>query len=508
MHFSASSSSSSSTFTLHDDDGISSSDETTALLSEVDQDLVEGQIPKPPKKTPVPKAQLMAVCLLRFVDTICTTLPFPYINEMVVRLDILEDPSKVGFVSGLVESGMSLLQFASIYPWARASNVFGRRPVLLLGSAGIGLMAFLFGFSRNLAEMLFTRSLLGFFAGVIAVTQSFLGEISDSTNKAIIVPAWSFCLPFGTIVGPMIGGTFSNPADKFSFLDTPILRQYPYALPGLVAAICSLLGVAFSYFFMKETLLPEAKEASKHSGETTSYGSIVAPAPAEAPLSAGQLIRVPALQSLIISGFALSFISFGYDTLFLLFAYTPVQVGGLGFNASQIAYCLSITASFYCFAQLAIAPILLSKYDTAKLYHVCMSLWVLPYLILPLLNLTLWAGMDESGQISFQARAMVWTGIVLGMVISRVAYLPFSFGIILAKEGAPNQASLGPTNGLVQMAMAFGKVLSPAIANSTFAASVESRVFGGYLWVLVLAGIACLVPLSSARVVREISRKY
>lgn len=60
---------------------------------------------------------------------------------------------------------MSLLQFASIYPWARASNVFGRRPVLLLGSAGIGLMAFLFGFSRNLAEMLFTRSLLGLFAG-------------------------------------------------------------------------------------------------------------------------------------------------------------------------------------------------------------------------------------------------------------------------------------------------------------------------------------------------------
>lgn len=105
MHASTpSSSSSSSTFTLQDDDCISSSDETTALLSDVEPDFVEGQIQKPPKKTPVPKAQLMAVCLLRFVDTICTTLPFPYINEMVVRLDILEDPSKVGFVSGLVVS--------------------------------------------------------------------------------------------------------------------------------------------------------------------------------------------------------------------------------------------------------------------------------------------------------------------------------------------------------------------------------------------------------------------
>ena len=82
----------------------------------------------------------------------------------------------------------------------------------------------------------------------------------------------------------------------------------------------------------KQTLLPESKEVSKPSGKPTSYGSVAAAAPAEAPLSARQLINVPALRSLIISGFALSFISFGYDTLFLLFAYTPVQVGGLGFN--------------------------------------------------------------------------------------------------------------------------------------------------------------------------------
>jgi MFS family permease len=53
----------------------------------------------------------------------------------------------------------------SVYHWAKMSDIIGRRPILLLGATGMGLMTFFFGFSRNLTSMLVTRSLHGFFAG-------------------------------------------------------------------------------------------------------------------------------------------------------------------------------------------------------------------------------------------------------------------------------------------------------------------------------------------------------
>ena len=69
----------------------------------------------------------------------------------------------------------------------------------------------------------------------------------------------------------------------------------------------------------------------KQPKKAKSYGSVPA-ATAAAPLSARQLFAIPFLRSLIISGFALSFVSTAFDAVFVLFAYTPVEVGGLGFS--------------------------------------------------------------------------------------------------------------------------------------------------------------------------------
>ena len=79
-------------------------DESTALLSNADQNVVESQVSKPTKMTPVPKLQLATLCLVRLLEPIGFTQLFPYINEMVVNLNMIDDPSKVGFISGLVVS--------------------------------------------------------------------------------------------------------------------------------------------------------------------------------------------------------------------------------------------------------------------------------------------------------------------------------------------------------------------------------------------------------------------
>lgn len=93
------------------DECISVCDESTALLPSGDQNVAENQVFKPAKMTPIPKLQLATLCLVRLLEPIGFTQLFPYINEMVVRLNILDDPSKVGFVSGLVVSNIILDRF-------------------------------------------------------------------------------------------------------------------------------------------------------------------------------------------------------------------------------------------------------------------------------------------------------------------------------------------------------------------------------------------------------------
>lgn len=54
--------------------------------------------------TPLPKAQLASLCMVRLVDPIAFTQIFPYVNEMMEYLKVTEDHSKIGFYSGLVVS--------------------------------------------------------------------------------------------------------------------------------------------------------------------------------------------------------------------------------------------------------------------------------------------------------------------------------------------------------------------------------------------------------------------
>ena len=88
-------------------------DDSTPLQSNADQNVAECQVSKPVKMTPVPKLQLAALCLVRLLEPIGFTQLFPYINEMVVKLKLTDDPSKAGFVSGLVVS--RLLALVSSY---------------------------------------------------------------------------------------------------------------------------------------------------------------------------------------------------------------------------------------------------------------------------------------------------------------------------------------------------------------------------------------------------------
>ena len=128
--------------------------------------------------TPLPKAQLFTLCLIRLVEPIAFAQVFPYINEMIADLHLPGGPSRIAFYSGLAESAFAISSLFSIYHWARLSgqsfsflrclpihrggwfqDVIGRRPVIFIGMLGMNLATLLFGLQRTLVGLLLVRCL-------------------------------------------------------------------------------------------------------------------------------------------------------------------------------------------------------------------------------------------------------------------------------------------------------------------------------------------------------------
>ena len=157
-------------------------DESSPLLAHTTPNTLESQDTSiPPKvhstsKSPLPRAQLICLCLIRLVEPIAFTQIFPYVNEMMAHIHLTNDPSRVGFYSGLAESAFSISSLFSIYHWARLSgrfilsitlaiisncieDVIGRRPVIFIGILGVSFATALFGLQRTLPGILLVRSI-------------------------------------------------------------------------------------------------------------------------------------------------------------------------------------------------------------------------------------------------------------------------------------------------------------------------------------------------------------
>jgi len=163
------------------------------------------------------------------------------------------------------------------------------------------------------------------------------------------------------------------------------------------------------------------------------------------------LMKISSVRDLVISSLALSFVSGGFDVLFVLFCYLPISTGGLGYSvcqflrkedrpnnlipfcsqAMEIGYALAIAGFSAALLQLLVMPSLLRHYSVLSAYKSCMKLWPGIYMILPCLNLLARKGLDQDSTpgkeiLIPQYSAMLWMGVGICLALSRIANLAFS----------------------------------------------------------------------------------
>ncbi|PIL35917.1 MFS general substrate transporter [Ganoderma sinense ZZ0214-1] len=453
---------------------------------------------------PLPKLQLAVIYAIKLTLPIATTQALPYYNVFIEKLAASEG-ADTGYYSGLANSVASITQFTSMFVWGALSDHHGRIPVILLGTTGTAFFTLLFGLSGSLTSVLINRFLGGFFFGITGAIHSVVGELSDETNQSIAFPLYDVISALGYVIGPLIGGTFAEPAKHWpDVFSSSFWSQYPYALPCLISAILSLAAAFLAAFVLEETL-PGKRKSPHASGIAVvsiveeEQESLIAAASStdtvidiqteepKRPLFR-ELLSIPVLQAVFASSAALGFAGSCFNSVFVLMAYSPINEGGLALSPSQIGRALSGMGAVSIVLKLGM-PALLRRFGTLAMFDFCMYAWIAAFAALPLAS---WvargaaAALPPNGAGLRDAGTGEWLSISFVLFLSRLGCLAFSIIMILTKDHTPGTTSLGTANGLAELFQSIAAALGPITVSSLFAISAKKHLLGGYLWVVLL----------------------
>ncbi|KAH3760361.1 transporter, major facilitator subfamily protein [Pelomyxa schiedti] len=492
----------------------------------------------------VPRAKLLTVLMFMINEGLVGTSIAAYIPEMVLDLGVTDDPDKVGYYAGFITSSFFLCQFLSSFPLGWISDRKGRRPVMLIGAFGSFLSTIMFGFSWSYPAALAARSLNGLLNGNIGVSKTYLGELTDATNRIQTFALLGLMYGLGAIGGSTLGGLTARPATKLPSVFSPdgLFGKFPYLLPNLIVSVFIIASFVLAVLFIKENpprqqlniqdetpLTSSGKDEGslaldieangfKQSCEpesivndttaTTSCGeavinnlqSEVEMLPVEK--SEGALVgkvndpavkrdftslwKKWALPLFICFLYAyVGFVQSGMDTLFPVWASATPESGGLGFDSTEIGIAISVGGLSMVITQLFFYKRIANRLKLLWTNRFG-SLGIAPVVFaLPFCSLLVPIN-----------TAAVWTAIISYLLIYQFFRQCVISAVVTLLTNSVGDKDMGTANGIGQSLVALTRGFSPAIFPPLLAWSFSNTVFPiDYHFPFVL--LACLSAVTA-----------
>ncbi|XP_053407430.1 major facilitator superfamily domain-containing protein 10-like [Mercenaria mercenaria] len=165
---------------------------------------------------------------------------------------------------GLIGSLFSLLQFIASPLIGATSDVYGRKPVLVLSMVGVAFSYALWAISRNFGLFVIARIVGGISKGNISLSTTVVADVLPPQRRGKGMALIGVAFSIGFVFGPLIGAIFSRWARE--------QQGEFYVMPALFALILSVIDVIYVAMVFKETL-PHSKRAKSISSgwQNTSY---------------------------------------------------------------------------------------------------------------------------------------------------------------------------------------------------------------------------------------------
>lgn len=148
---------------------------------------------------------------------------------------------------GLLMAVYSLMQLIFAPFWGKLSDRIGRKPIMMIGIAGLALSFFMQALATDL-WMLFAARIIG---GILSsanmpTAMAYVADITTPENRGKGMGIIGAAVGLGFVFGPAIGGIFSKTS---------------MSLPFFIAGFSSLITLVLVFFLLKETIQKKAENA-------------------------------------------------------------------------------------------------------------------------------------------------------------------------------------------------------------------------------------------------------
>ncbi len=344
-----------------------------------------------------------------------------------------------GVVIGIIIASFSAMQFVFSPIWGRLSDHHGRRPILLMSTAGAAASYVLFALSCGIENhvlalwlMVISRSFAGICGGNITVAQAYIADITPPEQRSRRMGLIGMAFGLGFIFGPAIGGIS--------------LKYFGAMGPGWVAAALCAANFCLALFILSESRQPSSATVSQRPHLDQWLHTLTQP-------KVGLLVVVFFLATFCFSCFE--------STLPLLVSDNfHLNIQRDETTASTVAYLFVFCGLIGAFVQGGAIGRLVKSMGEAKLIATSLFLTAVSLALLPFLS----GNSALSWSVLLRSEGRPWVGLLGALALLSVGSSltrPPLFGLLSNLTSAHEQ---GATIGVAQGAGSLARILGPLFA--------------------------------------------
>ncbi len=187
------------------------------------------------------QASLAVILVTVFIDIVGMGMVYPILPRLVAEMLHGEVANASAFY-GILVAIYCLMNFLASPTLGALSDAIGRRPVIFISLAGLGIDYLILALAPNLWWLVAARALAGMLSATYTAAAGYIADISPPEKRAQNFGMIGVAFGIGFIVGPLVGG---------------LLGEIGPRVPFVVAAGFSLVNCLFGVFVVPESLRPE-----------------------------------------------------------------------------------------------------------------------------------------------------------------------------------------------------------------------------------------------------------
>ncbi|MCT4655628.1 MAG: TCR/Tet family MFS transporter [Cohaesibacter sp.] len=168
---------------------------------------------------------------------------------MPVLPDLIQDISgtnlgQAAILGGYLSFIYAFMQFLAAPTLGNLSDRYGRRPVLLVSLAMLGLDYIIMGFAPNFALLFIGRLIAGIAGATHSTASAYIADVSAPDKRSQYFGLIGAAFGIGFVAGPIIGG---------------LVAEFGTRAPFFAAAILVLINFFYGLFILPESLAKEKR---------------------------------------------------------------------------------------------------------------------------------------------------------------------------------------------------------------------------------------------------------